>query len=533
MKEIRSELVKINSEVLEIDISIKIHELYNEIKSNIKNLSNGGLTLSSFKEDLSCDSILEKIKTDDILVRFNSIKHFLNLCLFILDKIKDFYLLNNSSDFLLSKTDDSLNKKSDLLMKNQLSIQLKDIESEEKELCETLITIFTFYLPHYLNIYKAVNKEKKDKIKDDGKSKNTKNTTDTTSTNTKTQIESKIKVKLHQIETVLIIIIKNLSILKKQNCLFKVINENQTLNSIIKDFFSDQLQNISLSHKLNLLSKEFKVWFGGMEAFVAKYCFDFDFVLNCFSLKLSEQFSTIQEKALVICSDSSLFYDSYISIIDLFSKHLLEKNNECVNIIRSKLIQMSSNFAFFTYNQFLQNEIYKVMIEDYANEKTQTYLNYNVRKLPYKNFLNTDILKNDVYKQDLAKIFMNFTNFILNLTKQLKEVLEKKKLFVKIIPHFMNFMASINNYVINKFASFFSHCTIKIFVAHLAEDLNFSFESNNMTGFLDLIVIFFNKFDNYFSIFTNFSKEIIEVINRENVIFSYDVDLRVKFLIKD
>ena len=36
MKEIRSELVKINSEVLEIDISIKIHELYNEIKTNFE-----------------------------------------------------------------------------------------------------------------------------------------------------------------------------------------------------------------------------------------------------------------------------------------------------------------------------------------------------------------------------------------------------------------------------------------------------------------------------------------------------------------
>ena len=116
----------------------------------------------------------------------------------------------------------------------------------------------------------------------------------------------------------------------------------------------------------------------------------------------------IKEKFLFNCSDSIQFFQNYKSILK-FLKIFDLKDEEEINRVRNFI----QNFSFFTYYQYLQNDLCSSL----------------TGLVQYQNIS---------LKEDYIKII---TSSIYNYIQALKGIFNKGKIFLKILPNFLTFIS--------------------------------------------------------------------------------------------
>ena len=176
----------------------------------------------------------------------------------------------------------------------------------------------------------------------------------------------------------------------------RLTESNKEISNIINDLInyinSTQLQNLLIA-----FSKD--------DNFL-KLCF-----LNPFINKY------IKEKFLFNCSDSIQFYQNYKSILKYIKIFHLNDEKE-INSIRNFI----QNFSFFTYYQYLQNDLCTSL----------------AGLIQYKNLS---------IKEDYIKII---TSSIYNYIQALKGIFKEQKIFIKILPNFLTFISQCAILVNNK-----------------------------------------------------------------------------------
>ena len=169
----------------------------------------------------------------------------------------------------------------------------------------------------------------------------------------------------------------------------KITDTNKNLSNIINDLInyinSDKIKNISEIFSDNNNNNKF-----------IKLCFLKPFI-NKFS----------KEKFIFNCSDVNQFVINYISILKFIKLFNLEDDEE-LNIIRNFL----QNFSFFTYYQYLQNDLCIKLTS----------------LIDYKNTINNDYIT-------------LISNTLFNYIKAIKDIFNEKKIFLKILPNYLTFIS--------------------------------------------------------------------------------------------
>jgi len=255
---------------------------------------------------------------------------------------------------------------------------------------------------------------------------------------------------------------KNLNILSLLNMIYinkKIEKEyyKEIYNKFIKEKIISHLEsNLSLKNKIGKI----------IELMNEKFISDFndtikndDFNIICFLKPTINQL--LQEKFYFNCSDPFLFKENYISILNFIKLFKLSEND---NFYIKNVLK---NFSFFTYYQYIENEI----------------------SLNFIQLFNTKNQKN-------LKVF---SDALFNYIKDLKDLFLEKKIFLKNIPNFLNFIIKANILIKNKFNEFEND-----------NSLNKNIYKDNYKIFLD----YFN-FEN-----GEFHKNLIELIfEREKFLF--------------
>ena len=179
-----------------------------------------------------------------------------------------------------------------------------------------------------------------------------------------------------------------------------IFNRLTESNKEISNIINDLINYINSTQIQNLL-----IAFSKDDNFL-KLCF-----LNPFINKY------IKEKFLFNCSDSIQFYQNYKSILKYIKIFHLNDEKE-INSIRNFI----QNFSFFTYYQYLQNDLCTSL----------------AGLIQYKNLS---------IKEDYIKII---TSSIYNYIQALKGIFKEQKIFIKILPNFLTFISQCAILVNNK-----------------------------------------------------------------------------------
>ena len=133
-----------------------------------------------------------------------------------------------------------------------------------------------------------------------------------------------------------------------------------------------------------------------------------NFIKICFLRPFINKFN--KEKFIFNCSDVNQFVQNYTSILKYIKLFDLKENDELNNV--RAFIQ---NFSFFTYYQYLQNDLCIKLTDLIENENKN-------------NNINNDYL-------------ILVTNTLFNYTKAIKDIFNEKKIFLKILPNFLTFVS--------------------------------------------------------------------------------------------
>lgn len=205
----------------------------------------------------------------------------------------------------------------------------------------------------------------------------------------------------------------------------KLTDTNKNIPNIVDDLInhinSDKIKNIS---KIFLPNNNF-----------IKICF-----LNPFINKY------IKEKFLFNCSDVNQFVQNYISILK-FIKIFDLKDNENLNIIRNFL----QNFSFFTYYQYLQNDLC-------------TKLTGLIQYQSKYNSIDKDYI-------------LMVSNTLFNYTKSIKDIFNEQKIFLKILPNFLTFISQCSLLINSKIKEIMKSIENKE-TNNIKEDLINEFKTN-------------------------------------------------------
>ena len=125
----------------------------------------------------------------------------------------------------------------------------------------------------------------------------------------------------------------------------------------------------------------------------------------------------IKDKFLFNCSDSNQFFQNYKSILKFIKLFHLKDETE-INSIRNFI----QNFSFFTYYQYLQNDL-------------------------CTNLTSLIKYQNISLKEEYIKII---TNSIYNYIQALKNLFKEQKIFIKILPNFLTFISQCAILINNK-----------------------------------------------------------------------------------
>ena len=133
-----------------------------------------------------------------------------------------------------------------------------------------------------------------------------------------------------------------------------------------------------------------------------------NFIKICFLKPFINKFS--KEKFIFNCSDVNQFVQNYTSILKYIKLFNLTENDD-LNNIRS----FCQNFSFFTYYQYLQNDLCIQLTPLIEYEKKNNIIDNNYITL--------------------------ISNSLFNYTKAIKDIFNDKKIFLKILPNFLTFIS--------------------------------------------------------------------------------------------
>ena len=192
-----------------------------------------------------------------------------------------------------------------------------------------------------------------------------------------------------------------------------------------------------------------------------------NFLKICFLKPFINKF--IKEKFLFNCSDINQFYLNYKSIIQ-FLKLFSLKESEDISLVRNFI----QNFSFFTYYQYLQNDLCTNLTG------LIQYQNANI-------------------KEDYIKVI---NTSIYNYIEAIKDIFSKGKIFLKILPNFLSFIFQCNILLNNK----------------IKEAMNFIKNNSNINQeIIDNLNKYKDIYNNYFKNEGEFYNNIInDVYNNEN-----------------
>ena len=169
----------------------------------------------------------------------------------------------------------------------------------------------------------------------------------------------------------------------------KITDTNKNIVNIVND-----LINYINSEKINDLCKIFSD--------------KNNFIKICFLKPFINKFS--KEKFIFNCSDVNQFVQNYTSILKYIKLFNLTENDD-LNNIRS----FCQNFSFFTYYQYLQNDLCLQLTPLIEYEKKNNIIDNNYITL--------------------------ISNSLFNYTKAIKDIFNDKKIFLKILPNFLTFIS--------------------------------------------------------------------------------------------
>jgi hypothetical protein len=218
------------------------------------------------------------------------------------------------------------------------------------------------------------------------------------------------------------------------------------------------------------------------------------FNLTCIILPVIERLGN--DKYIFNCVDYNIFRETLNSILNFITKYSVEADAVQLAKVRSFI----SHFSFFTYFQFLQNDMCKVFIEDGMN-----------------NFENLD--SEDNLDNFITKRLMIMSNLNFNVIRMLEEVFRDRKLFVKILPNFFIFLMQINKFFIAKqLDAVRSENMVNIIT--LVSQEGFSFEESNMMELKRNLFDYVSNLDSYLNFFVElFPDKIRIIVNRDLFLF--------------
>ena len=211
----------------------------------------------------------------------------------------------------------------------------------------------------------------------------------------------------------------DLNIISLIHKIYKIIKQEDTLyqklfNGFIKSALNKLIDaNIDIPNVINNLINYIKS--SQIEGLLLIFSNNNNFLNICFLNPFINKF--IKEKFLFNCSDINQFYNNYKSVIK-FMKLFNIKNIEDISLVRNFI----QNFSFFTYYQYLQNDL-------------------------CTNLIGLIQYQNSSIKEDFIKII---NSSIYNYIQALKEIFNKGKIFLKILPNFLTFVFQCNILISNK-----------------------------------------------------------------------------------
>ena len=211
----------------------------------------------------------------------------------------------------------------------------------------------------------------------------------------------------------------DLNIISLIHKIYKIIKQEDTLyqklfNGFIKSALNKLTDaNIDIPNVINNLINYIKS--SQIEGLLLIFSNNNNFLNLCFLNPFINKF--IKEKFLFNCSDINQFYNNYKSVIK-FMKLFNIKNIEDISLVRNFI----QNFSFFTYYQYLQNDL-------------------------CTNLTGLIQYQNSSIKEDYIKII---NSSIYNYIQALKEIFNKGKIFLKILPNFLTFVFQCNILISNK-----------------------------------------------------------------------------------
>lgn len=248
------------------------------------------------------------------------------------------------------------------------------------------------------------------------------------------------------------------------------------------------------------------------------------------------------DKNISICIEPQIFSNTLNSLLDLMSKfpfcdmnnkiykclenddkaiHLNEDNNS-EESIRKKIISFFQTFSYFTYFQFIQNDLTKLIINSPFIESKDKLANHN------------ENISEDLIILDRVNRKMNsLTNFLFNFNSYNENIFKEKRLFLKNISNYMNFIYTILNFISNRILIYFSNdnhefnrlfsddSIQKIFKKEKNLENNSKIVSQLKGNIKELVKNLYK----YFTFISDLLKFICEIVERESFVFFKTEDI--------
>ena len=346
------------------------------------------------------------------------------------------------------------------------------------------------------------------------------------------------KVKLESFFSIIFQIYCNLS---KENKLYTIINE-KCIYVLIEKSLNYSNNTSIFSNKIKTLKDNYINIYSLFQNISNLNNLNLSFDINCLLITTLDKLCLNHEKTLVNCTDEYLFSDSYNALLNLLNYFLINQDNinkpilinyHALCNLNSKLVVLTNNFSFSTYFHLIQNEINKILIDDFSTNN-QT-LNNLVEQSIYLNKDKLIVLKE--IQLPLNSYILNKTNYMINIINIIENLLDFKNnnsnnnissinIFAKIIPDFMEYLCIIVKYISNKINSFYnSDCFIKILFYIIENNKTFSFIENNLISTRDMIAIFLINFAKLYSLFTMdiFDKLKMIIVRECIVLMNFDL----------
>ncbi len=210
--------------------------------------------------------------------------------------------------------------------------------------------------------------------------------------------------------------------------------------------------------------------------------------------------------------------------------HQLNEESIFEGSIIKKIVNFFHSFSYFTYFQFIQNDLIKILINSFLidSNKKENYDNENI----------SDYLKT------LSRMNQKITslkNLLFNFNIYNENLFAEKRLFVKNISNYLNFIFTLLNLISNNLLKYFSYENYelkKIFEDDLFEKMikgenNLENDSQIESQLKGNVKEFLKNIYKYFKFISDLSKNLCKIVDRESFIFQQAEDIKkLKIMIK-